>query len=267
MEKRVNKLREALRNHKPSLGTRIETTWPYIAELAASSGMYDYIQFDGEYSPYSQADVENICIASELYGCATVVKVDRQNRAFVAQKAIASGAHGILFADLYNADEVRETIYEITPSAPGGGIFGRPNRRFGMNGSGRMKVADYVSQVNDVVKMIMIEKEDAMKNLEEIVQVPGVDMVAFGPHDYAMNVGWEPDEHGRELEEIHRKMIEVALKYGVQPVILLNDTSEMRKYYDYGARHFNIGDELCTHMAFHGREGGQARRLLDSSWK
>lgn len=264
MEKRPNKLREALRKNKPSLGTRVETTWPYITELAASSGMYDYIQFDGEYSPYSQADVENICRASELFGCATVVKVDRQNRAFVAQKAIASGAHGILFADLYNAEEVRQTIYEILPSAPEGGIFGRPNRRFGMNGSGRMKVKDYVSQVNDVVKMIMIEKEEAIKNLKEIVQVPGVDMVAFGPHDYAMNVGWEPEEHEEDLENIHRQMIEIALDYDVQPVILLNDTSEMEKYYRWGARHFNIGDELCTHMAFHQKEGKRARNLLNT---
>ncbi|WP_077613056.1 HpcH/HpaI aldolase family protein [Clostridium sp. Marseille-P2415] len=263
MEKRPNKLREALNHHQPSLGTRIESTWPYIAEMAASSGMYDYVQFDGEYSPYEQADVENICRASELFGCATVVKVDRKNRAFVAQKAIASGAHGILFADLYNEEEVRKTLYDICPSAPDGGIFGRPNRRFGMNGSGRMKVADYVKQVNDVVKMVMIEKKDAMKNLEKIVQVPGVDMVAFGPHDYAMNVGWEPEEHEEELKQIHHQMIKVALKYGVQPCVLLNDASEMQEYYDLGVRHFNIGDELCTHIAFHSKVGKMAKSILN----
>lgn len=263
MEKRINKLRETLNNHLPSLGTRVESTWPYIAELAASSGTYEYIQFDGEYSPYDQADVENICRASELFDCSTVVKVDRKNRAFVAQKAIASGAHGILFADLYNEDEVRETLYDICPSAPDGGVFGRPNRRFGMNGSGRMKVADYVSQVNDVVKMIMIEKEEAMKNLEKIVLVPGVDMVVFGPHDYAMNVGWEPEEHERELNQIHCKMIETALKHGVQPCVLLNDTEGMREYYDMGVRHFNIGDELCSHIAFHSVIGARARNILN----
>lgn len=262
MQIRKNVLREALNNNRPSLGTRVESTWSFIAELAASSGFYDYVQFDGEYSPYSQVDVEHICMASELYGCSTVVKVDRQNSAFVAQKAIASGANGILFADLYNAQEVKDTIRTIMPSCPDGGIFGRPNRRLGMNGTGRMRVDDYVMQVEDVVKIFMIEKVDAMKNLDEICEVEGVDMVAFGPHDYAMNLGWEPDEHSQELEDVHRKMIEIALKHGVQPVILLNDTSEMQKYYDFGARHFNIGDELCMHINFHNTEGKKAKNIL-----
>ncbi len=263
MDIRRNRLREALNSGKPTLGTRIESTWGFIAELAASSGMYDYIQFDGEYAPYEQSDVENLCMASELHGCPLVVKIDRQNNAFMAQKAIASGAQGILYADVYTADEVRQMIYDITPSAPEGGIFGRPNRRFGMDGTGRMKVADYVKQVNDVVKMIQIEKKEAMDNLEEICQVPGVDMVAFGPHDYCMNVGWEPEDHAEDLEAVHKQLIETALKYGVQPCIQLNDTSEMKKYYDYGARHFNIGDELCLHINYHNTEGKIARSILN----
>lgn len=262
MDKRPNRLRLALAQGRPTLGTRVETTWPFITELAASSGMYDYIQFDGEYAPYTQADVENICRASELHGCATVVKVDRENSVFLAQKAIASGAHGILFADIYTAGEVRDCIRRITPSSPGGGLYGRPNRRHGMNGSGRMKVRDYVAQTNEVVKLIMVEKQETMDNLEDICSVPGVDMVSFGPHDYAMNSGWEPEEHAADLEAVHKKMIETALRCGVQVQVMLNDTTEMRKYYDWGVRHFNIGDELCTQMEFHALQGAKARALL-----
>ena len=262
MSIRPNKLRYCLENNLPSLGTRVESPWAYMTEIAASSGFFDYVEFEGEYAPHTEPDVENICRASELYGCATVVKVDRQNRAFMAQKAIACGASGILFADMYTAEEVRETIETITTSYPGGGIFGRPNRRLGMNGTGRMRMSDYRKMTDDVVKMIMIEKVDAFNNLEEICKVPGVDMVVYGPFDYATNAGWEMDVNAKDLEEVHKKIIEISLRNGVQPCVLLDDASKVQYYYDMGVRHFNIGDEMQMHINYYAKECPSALEIL-----
>jgi 2-keto-3-deoxy-L-rhamnonate aldolase RhmA len=41
-----------------------------------------------------------------------------------------------------------------------------------------------------VVVALMIEKKAAIENLEAILDVPGVDMVRFGPADYAMSWAW-----------------------------------------------------------------------------
>ena len=215
MEIRKNVLREALNAGKPTLGTRVESTMPYITEIMASSGKFDYIEFDGEYSPYTEADLENICRAAELFYCSTVVKIDRQNFAFKAQRAIACGAHGLLFADVYDADDVKEILKAIRPSTPEGGVFGRPNRRTGINGQGRMAMQDYIRQTEDVVVMIMVEKTDTVKNLEEICKVPGVDYVAFGFSDYAMNAGLEPASSMDQINEVHRYVIDTAKKYNV----------------------------------------------------
>lgn len=254
MEIRPNKLRYCLENNLPTIGTRIESPWAYMTEVAASSGFFDYIEFEGEYVPHTEPDVENFCRAAELYGCATVVKVDRQNRFFKAQKAIACGASGILFADMYTAEDVRESIEAITSSYPGGGIFGRPNRRLGMNGSGRMRMDAYRKMTDDVVKLIMIEKVDAVKNLDAICKVPGVDMVMYGPFDYAMNSGWEMAENAEDLDKIHREIIATSLKNGVQPVVLLDNCDKLRYFYDLGVRHFNIGDEMQMHIDYYNRE-------------
>ena len=35
----------------------------------------------------------------------------------------------------------------------------------------------------------MIEKQEAVENVEEICSVPGVDMLQFGPSDYCMSRG------------------------------------------------------------------------------
>ena len=263
MKIRANKLREALKNGRPSLGTRVESTWPYITEIASSSGLFDYVEFEGEYAVYDQADLENICRAAELGGCSTVVKIDRQNSAFMAQKAIASGANGILIADLYTADEVRDFIYSITPSSPNGGIFGRPSRRLGMNGSGSMTMADYVKMVNDVVVMVMVEKEETMKNLREICQIPRVDMIIFGPWDYSMNVGWEPQRDKEKILEVHKEMIRICQENNVEPCVQVDSASEIPPYRELGVKHFNVGDEVCMLMDYYALEGKAARKMLD----
>ena len=96
MEMRPNRLRYCLENNIPTISTRIESPWAYMTELAAASGHFDFIEYEGEYAPHTEEELENVCRAAELYGCATVVKVDRQNRNFMAQKAIACGADAVM---------------------------------------------------------------------------------------------------------------------------------------------------------------------------
>ena len=48
---RQNRLRQLLQEDAPSLGTRVNSPWPSVIELAAQSGMYDYVEFLGEYAP------------------------------------------------------------------------------------------------------------------------------------------------------------------------------------------------------------------------
>ena len=128
---KTNKLREILNNNQPSIATRILSAWPTITEAVASTGKFDYIEFVAEYAPFSHADLENICRAAELHNISTMIKVDFQNRAYVAQKAMASGFQALLLTDHKTPDEVRETMYVIRPDTPeDGGRFGYPNRRW-----------------------------------------------------------------------------------------------------------------------------------------
>ena len=60
-----------------------------------------------------------------------MIKVDFQNRAYVAQKAAAVGFQAILFTDHETPDQVRETLKLITPKSPEyDGKFGYPNARW-----------------------------------------------------------------------------------------------------------------------------------------
>jgi len=43
---------ELLKFNKPTLSTHIHTTWPSVVEAIGHTGLYDYVEFVGEYGPF-----------------------------------------------------------------------------------------------------------------------------------------------------------------------------------------------------------------------
>ena len=75
---RKNTFRELLNADKPTVGTHIHTTWPSIVEAIGHTGLYDYVEFVGEYGPFDLHDLDNLCRAAELHNISTMIKVDQE---------------------------------------------------------------------------------------------------------------------------------------------------------------------------------------------
>lgn len=260
---RYNKLRKLLNEGRPSNGTRISSTWPFYTECVGVSGNFDYIEFLGEYAPFTELDLENIARAAELYDMATMIKLDFQNRGSVAQRAVGAGFQAILFTDHRNAEEVRETVRIMKPETPqDGGIFGFPNRRF-IGCTPNPDQMAHADRLRDVVLCFMIEKKSALDDIEAICAVPGVDMVQFGPSDFSMSAGWNRSQHIEECKAAERHMIEVALKNGVQPRCEINTPEEAQYYIDLGVKHFCLGDQIRVFNSFLNGDGAKMRAIAD----
>lgn len=258
-----NLLRRILRENRPSIGTRLWSAQPFFTEAAGVCGNFDYIEFMAEYAPFDQYDLENIVRAAELHGMGSMIKIDFQNRAWIAQRAIASGFQGILFADHRNATEVEESVGMVKSDRPcSGGRFGYPNRRY-IGFQPYLDQMEHGERVDDVALVFMVEKAEALENLDRICSVPGVDMVQFGPSDYAMSVGWNRAEHKQEVEDAQKRMIETALKHGVQPRVEIFDSPEAATpYIALGVKHFCFGDELKTLQKCWIQEGAKMKDLV-----
>ena len=256
-----NKLRRILREDRTSVSTRLWSTWPVYTESLGMTGNFDYMEFVAEYAPFSQADLENMARAAELYNMDSMIKVDLQNRFYVAQKAVASGFQAINFADHRTAQEVRDSINAIRPMTVGSdGLYGHPNRRF-ICSPNNVSQEEHIARLNDIVCCFMIEKKEAVENIEEICSVPGVDMVQFGPADYSMSLGKNRSDFGEECRAAERKMIEVALKHGVRPRCEINTPDQAQYYIDLGVRHFSLGDQLMKLKEFWIGQGGEMKAI------
>ena len=120
---------------------------------------------------------------------------------------------------------------------------------------------EWIKATEDVVVAIMIEKEAAMKNLEEMLSVEGVDMVQFGPADYSISTGkpWQPQRV--ELQQTEQAIIEMALKKGVAPRVELVSVEQAKPFFEMGVRHFCIGWDVMV-MSSWCRQQAEAWKTL-----
>jgi len=258
-----NKIRAMLNAGKSTVSFRMWTNDTYMIEALGDTGNFDYVEYLAEYSPFDQYDLHNMCIAAELHDMGTMIKVDFQNRGYVAQKAIASGFQAVLFADCLTAEDVRETLRLVAPRAPeDNGVFGYPNDRF-IGYQPHLPQLEHAQRERDVVKAFMIEKASAVDQIEEICSIPGVDMVQFGPSDFSMSVGWNQKDHQKEVLEVEKHVIEVALKHGVEPRCEIRSLEPLQYYIDLGVRQFSFGDQLAQLNNFWNNEGSVMRKTAD----
>jgi 2-keto-3-deoxy-L-rhamnonate aldolase RhmA len=258
-----NHLRQLLNEGRPSIGTRIENTWPLITKTIASTGKFDYVEFAAKYAPFSHYDLENIARAAEPSNMSAMIKLDFDNRANAAQKAIASDFQAIIFADHKTAEEVRESIYLFRSDMPQdrGRSGSSQRRRIGFPpNSAQMS---YAAVMRDTVLVFMIEKAATMGDIEEICSIEGVDMVQFGPPDYSISRGWISTEDDAKFKAVEREVIQIALAHGVQPRCEINAPSDAQYYIDLGVRHFCLGDELRTNTIYWTQQGGALRDIVE----
>lgn len=260
---RKNRLRELLKADQPSIGTRLETQWPTMVEIIGHTGMFDYVELVTEYAPYSLFSLDNVGRAIELFDHMTgMVKIEQESRTHLAVRAISSGIQNLLFSDVHTVAEVEECVQAVRAETPETG--GRHGARHGRDVGVMLEAGSsaFVQALEDAVIALMIEKKEAIENLEDILRVKGVDMVQFGPADYAMSLGKTGQKKAPEVVEAHLYMIKTALKMGIAPRAEINSPEEAEYFLNLGVKHFCMGTDVTTIFNWGKTNGARLRELL-----
>ena len=267
MNIRRNLLREKLDAGKPTVGTHILSAWPTLVELIGHSRQYDYVEFVAEYAPFTMHDLDNLGRAFEVAGLAGMIKIEQTQYTHQAMRAVGSGFQSVLFADIRTVEDARLAVDAVRAEttmargARGRGRLGVGMRRdVGVVRHGGQPA--YVDALNDVVIAIMVEKKSCVDNLDEILKVPGIDMVQFGASDFSMSIGKPAQYSHPEVLEAELHTIKTALKKGKNPRVELRDPNQAQKYLDMGVKHFCIGWDVRILADWWDTKGLEMRKLL-----
>jgi 2-keto-3-deoxy-L-rhamnonate aldolase RhmA len=261
--KKRNALRELLKADRPTIGTHVHSQWPGIVEVIGHSGLIDYIEFSGEYAPWDLFSLENFGRAVELFPhMSSMIKIDQEPRTFIAQRAIGSGIQNLLFADVRTPEEALLCVRSSRAETPEDkGIVGVGMRRdigylFGPGSP------EYVQQLREGVVALMIEKKEAILDLENVLSVGGIDMIQFGPADFSMSIG-RPGQYGHpEIVEAQKYAVRTAIKMGIRPRIEIGEFREAEPWIEMGVRDFCIGWDVRIIYDYCRKQGAELAKML-----
>jgi 4-hydroxy-2-oxoheptanedioate aldolase len=263
---RENRLRTLLSEGKPTFGTRVQSSWPTVIEAVGRSGQFDYVEFLAEYAPYDLYALDNMGRAIELSpNFCGMIKMEQSAQWHVAVRAMSAGIQNLLFTDVRTAADAEAIVRLVRPEGPGN------DYTHGMAG-GRIQVeglSDYIQYYNDAVIVIMVEKSGAVENLEEILKVPGIDMVQFGPSDYGMSIGKPGRGYASglhpEVQEAREQTMKTCIRMGVRPRAEINSAAEAEHYLNLGVKDFNLSTDLSILRQFYNKEGAALRDIVAQS--
>src|SRR5512143_673478 len=178
-----NKLRRALLERQPTLGSWIQIGHPACAEVLARAG-FDWVCVDLEHGAIDLETTANIFRALNGFDCVPVARLPLNDPIWI-HRTLDAGARGLIIPMVKTAAEAEAAVREAKYPPRGGRGFGYS--RANLYGS---DFDSYIASANDEIAMVMqIEHKDAIANLDAILSVDGVDGVFIGPLDLSGSMG------------------------------------------------------------------------------
>jgi 4-hydroxy-2-oxoheptanedioate aldolase len=223
MDLPANAFKAALRAERTQIGIWNSLLDPTVAELLAGCG-YDWIMFDTEHSTAGPNDVISFLRAVAPYPVTPVVRPSWNNPVEI-KKLLDAGAQTLLIPYVQSAEEARSAVAAVT--YPPNGVRGVAGitraTRYGV-------VADYATRANEeICLLVQVETREALSQLREIAQVPGVDGVFFGPADLAASFGYPGQPSHQEIKKAILDGIGLLRDLGVPAGILSLDQDFLRE--------------------------------------
>jgi 4-hydroxy-2-oxoheptanedioate aldolase len=154
-------------------------------------------------------------------------------------KILDAGVYGVI-CPMVNSRAQAEALVQACKYPPRGFRSWGPVRASLYAGS------DYGDHANDdVVVMPMIETAEALKNLDEILSVPGVDAVYVGPSDLSLALGCKPrlDQTDPPVVEAQQRIVEGCKRHRVVAGIHNNTAAYALKMIAAGYQFVTIGSD------------------------
>lgn len=199
----TNPFKERLRKGEVQIGLWLSSTTSYMAEIAATSG-YDWLLIDGEHAPNTIQDLYHQLQAVAPYASQPVIRPVEGSKSLIKQ-VLDIGAQTLLIPMVDTADQARQVVSATRYPPYGERGVGASVARAARWG----RIENYMAQVNDsLCLLVQVESKTALDNLDEILDVEGIDGVFIGPADLSASLGY-PDNAGHP--EVQR-IIETSIR-------------------------------------------------------
>ena len=228
-------LKQRLKNHETVFGTFYKLNSPIATEMLGWAGM-DFIVIDCEHGAISSESVENIVRCADSTGMSTVVRVASDAEEHILH-ALDSGAEGVQIPDLKTVEQFKRSAAacKYYPLGTRGLSRGTRSSRFGFWNEAEQPYVEAANERSLVV--VHIENKEMAEKIDEICQIPDIDVVFVGPADMSQSLGIPGKSKDPRIVEVACKVLEAAEKYGKAGGINVTNPQDLEMYIQHGARY------------------------------
>lgn len=243
---RKNHAKAILKNSGIAVGAFMTLTDPAVFEVMGRCG-YDFLIIDDEHSHYNKETLKTIMLSAEQRGIDTTPLVRlREGSVGAIKNALDMGALGIQVPMVDTAEQARAVIDAAYYPPVGHRGFGSAQHAIGY---GFMDKFEYIETANrEVLNVLQIESMEAIRNLDEILDIAEVDVVFVGAMDLSCSMGTDIMCRRRhpELVRVFNDAIKRIVDSGKIAGAAGGTEADVRELCDMGVRYLCMGNDLSA---------------------
>ncbi|MCY3553845.1 MAG: aldolase/citrate lyase family protein [Gemmatimonadetes bacterium] len=233
-----NPLKQRIRDGELLLGTVLPAHDSFTASVVCRSDV-DFLWIDTEHSASAVEDLDMVPVIARQRDVAPMIRVAWNDPALV-KKAYDIGAVAVMIPQVNTAEEAERAV-QYARYAPEGnrGISPYWAMLAGLDFNHVVRTAN-----EETVLVLQIESLEAYENLDEIMQVDGIDVLFVGPTDLSATLGVITQTDSREVQSIMRDVPKRLDGSGIMAGTTLDGMEEIREKIDWGYRYINVGSPM-----------------------
>jgi 4-hydroxy-2-oxoheptanedioate aldolase len=233
-----NPLKQRLRNGEIVLGTNIGVFSPHLAGIIIDARP-DFLWIDTEHMPYGPEALDVIPVIARMRGVAPLIRVAWNDPGLI-KKAYDAGAVAVMVPQINTAEEAARAV-QYARYYPEGqrGLSPMWTRIAGADWNQVIKTAN-----EETVLVLQIESRQAFDNLDQIKQVPGIDVLLVGPLDLSATVGTITDTGSPQVQEIMREVPRRLQGTGIAAGTTLGEVADLQEKIRWGYQLLNVGSPI-----------------------
>ena len=245
---------DKLRQGNLCLGTAITLSDPTVTE--ALSGECDFFWIDMEHTPLSLDALKCHLMAMKGSDTASLVRVP-WNDPVLVKPVLDVGADGVIIPMVATGDDVARAVAACRYPPEGIRGFG-PMRPLDY---GRLDARQFCDDANEnIITIAQIEQAEAVENIDEILAVPGLTSIAFGPQDLSASFGHRTQPRHPEVMRAIETVIAKARQANVLVGISVGDDAGLLcDLVDMGVQWLSMGADVTLMIRAAREVGGKVR--------
>lgn len=190
-----------------SIGSWVTLNHVSIAEIMADVG-FDWLCVDMEHSVIDYFEAQQLIAIIQSKGLKAFVRVGENNTRII-KRVLDAGADGIIVPMVNTVEEANKAV-EAVKYPPKGkrGVGLARAQKYGFG------FEDYKKgKANEIILIAQIEHIDAVNNLENILEIEGIDGTFIGPYDLSGSMGKPGQYNDDDVKEVLKQYETTVRKY------------------------------------------------------